>query len=806
MGRKVNIGEKSKVNIKWNVLPMDYSHEAEENIRVKFAKKYGISKENINIEPQLIVKNSNGEDVVATNGILEDIQDPLYQQSLFKMYLDERGIENYDFDKILEIDNLINSKINYELYESHRRYTIKWIKWSNFMSYGEENFFDFTSLSGLVLLTSNPANQGGKTTFCLDLFRFLLYGKVTSRESDWTLSKLFNKHLPEATEVVVEGCINIDGQDYVIKRTVTRPALKKRTERSKVSQKINYYRLVNDQYIDMLDEENLTENQEEQGTRMTNKVIKEAIGNERDFDLMICVDSDNLKSLISLKDTERGRLIARWIGLLPLEEKEKIAKDEYNHRVLPSLVLNKFNKEELRGEIEFLNKENEDLTQKSKDCETTRKQVERKIEKYQKEREKLLENKQNIDESLTKIDVQTLEIKIDQIKLKGQQKRAEKTRNQELLETFGDIDYNENTYQEILSEDKDNAVRLNTALSEYSRVSKEIEALKQGEFCPTCGAKLKNVDNTNAIALKTKELENLKWVGTNLRTRSVELGNLKKEIEEKRENFNKKSKIELLIATNDVDINRLLVEYKEATTLLQNIEKNKTIIAENNKIDSKLNILAENIRVEKEILRNNETLTREYQTKLQVNTKNIEQYNQTIERIEKEEVIDRHWRIYLDIIGKNGISKLVLRKALPLVNGELKRILNGVCDFDVEVKIDSDNSVAFYLIHDDIYSNLASGSGFEQTVASLALRSVLSKISTFSKPSFVVFDEVLGGVAEENYDKVKLLYDKIVSDYQCILFITHNSVYKEWANSIISVTKEKNISKISQNIKQLNIY
>jgi DNA repair exonuclease SbcCD ATPase subunit len=101
---------------------------------------------------------------------------------------------------------------------------------------------------------------------------------------------------------------------------------------------------------------------------------------------------------------------------------------------------------------------------------------------------------------------------------------------------------------------------------------------------------------------------------------------------------------------------------------------------------------------------------------------------------------------------------------------------------------------------------LASGSGFEQTVASLALRSVLSKISTFSKPSFVVFDEVLGGVAEENYDKVKLLYDKIVSDYQCILFITHNSVYKEWANSIISVTKEKNISKISQNIKKLSIY
>jgi DNA repair exonuclease SbcCD ATPase subunit len=806
MGRKINIGEKSKVNIKWNVLPMDYSHEAEENIRVKFAKKYGIPKENVSIEPQLIVRNAEGEEVVATNGIMEDIQNPLYQQSLFKAYLDERGVENYDFEKIIEIDNLINSKIDYEVYDSHRRYTIKWIKWSNFMSYGEDNFFDFTSLNGLVLLTSNPANQGGKTTFCLDLFRFLLYGKVTSRESDWTLSKLFNKHLPEATEVTVEGCINIDGQDYVIKRTVTRPALKKRTDKSKVSQKINYYRLVNGEYIDMLDDENLTENEAEQGTRMTNKIIKEAIGNERDFDLMICVDSDNLKGLISLKDTDRGRLISRWIGLLPLEEKEKLAKDEYNHRVLPSLVLNRFNKEELKSEIEDLTKENEENSKTLTDVEKEHKKISKKIDKYQEEREQLLVSKQQIDPALTKIDVQTLETKIEQIKFKGQQKRAEKKRNQERLSEFADVQYNENEYQEVINEDKKVALELNSALSEYKMISQEIETLKKGEFCPTCGAKLQNVNNAEAISLKSKKLEELKKVGSNLRERSKELTDLKAEIEEKRKSFNEKSKIELLIATNDVDINKLLTEYKEATTLLENIEKNKNIIANNNEIDAKLNILATNISVEKQLLTKNEETQRDIKTKIEINKKTIVQHGQTIERIEKEEIIDRNWRIYLDIIGKNGISKLVLRKALPLVNGELKRILNGVCDFDIEVKIDADNSVAFYLIHEGVYSNLGSGSGFEQTVASLALRSVLSKISTFSKPSFVVFDEVLGGVAEENYDKVKLLYDKIVQDYQCILFITHNSVYKEWANSIISVTKEKNISKISQNVKQLNVY
>ena len=42
---------------------------------------------------------------------------------------------------------------------------------------------------------------------------------------------------------VVEGCINIDGVDYVIKRTLSRPALDKRTSKSKTTQKVEYYKV-----------------------------------------------------------------------------------------------------------------------------------------------------------------------------------------------------------------------------------------------------------------------------------------------------------------------------------------------------------------------------------------------------------------------------------------------------------------------------------------------------------------------------------------------------------------------------------
>jgi DNA repair exonuclease SbcCD ATPase subunit len=206
--------------------------------------------------------------------------------------------------------------------------------------------------------------------------------------------------------------------------------------------------------------------------------------------------------------------------------------------------------------------------------------------------------------------------------------------------------------------------------------------------------------------------------------------------------------------------------------------------------------MATNIKNEEAILRDLEDKMADARNDIKANRKKIAENKSLIEVIEDEEKLVRSWKLYLDMVGKNGISKIVLRNALPLINGELHRLLAEVCDFDVEVAIDNRNDVAFYLVHDGVKSNLASGSGFEQTVASLALRSVLSKMSTFSKPSFVVFDEILGGVADENYDNVKKLYDKIVKDYSFVLEITHLKAIADWHSKQLVVKKTNNISRI----------
>ena len=142
------------------------------------------------------------------------------------------------------------------------------------------------------------------------------------------------------------------------------------------------------------------------------------------------------------------------------------------------------------------------------------------------------------------------------------------------------------------------------------------------------------------------------------------------------------------------------------------------------------------------------------------------------------------------------VSKLVLRSVLPIINSEVQRLLDDVVDFDVEIFINDKNDVQFLLVKDEVSKLLKSGSGLEKTAASLALRAVLGKLSTLPMPNFITFDEVLGKIAPENLEKLKILFDKIKDMYEIVFFITHNDLVKDWSTNNVTVIKENNISKI----------
>ena len=793
MAKDLKIGANAKITIEWKVLPIDYSKEKEENIKESVAQKYNVPVGNVEVTPVFISLNTKGEKVALTDNTIQNIQDPAFQQHLFKAYLEENGSEDYDFDEIVKIDSHINSLIDYEVYDKFKRYEIRWIKWSNFLSYGDDNFFDFTALNGLVLLNGEPANQSGKSTFAYDLLHFLLFGKTTSGKAD-VLSDIFNRYRPETTEVKVEGRIMIDGEEYIIRRTLNRPALKKRTAKSKTTQKVEYFKLVNGEEQELVDVENL----ESSNNTQTTKVIKEAIGNEKDFDLVICANADNLKSLISLKDTERGRLLSKWIGLLPLEEKDAIAREKWNKEVSRSLLSNVYNRETLKVEIDAINLSIEENEKEISNLETKISDSTAKLKNYNEQKEALLSAKKEVDRSLINVDVHTIEKSINDTTNKGIEKKKLQDQAKTDYEEIKNVEFSENEYQELISKKENLVVDITNIKNNIFNLRAINKGLAESEYCPTCKRKLEGVDNSQTIKENEEKEKKLISEGEKKNTELTEIKEIIVKMDENRRLFNEKNRLSILIDKYDADLKVLRLSLKDLKQTMKNLEDNKAIIEANNKIDTSLNVLNETIKTEEQI---KEGLMRQ-KNLLESDNKNsaneCKRRNDIINQINEEEKIVKTWKTYLTLVGKNGISKMVLRETLPLINGELKRLLSNVCDFDVEVAIDERNDVAFNLIKDGVVGNLASGSGFEQTAAALALRVVLANISTLSRPSLLLLDEVLGGVAQENYENIKLLFDRIVKDYSAVLHITHLSHIIDWHSSIVTVRKEKGISTITQ--------
>lgn len=137
---------------------------------------------------------------------------------------------------------------------------------------------------------------------------------------------------------------------------------------------------------------------------------------------------------------------------------------------------------------------------------------------------------------------------------------------------------------------------------------------------------------------------------------------------------------------------------------------------------------------------------------------------------------------------------------MPLINSELQRLLENSCHFRLEIRINEKNEVDFVMIDNNtqVEKNMVSGSGYERTIASLSLRAVLSKICSLPKPNIIVFDEVFGKISNENLDMVSEFFTKIKEYFEKIFVITHNPLVTNWADNIIKIRKEDNISFVTQ--------
>jgi DNA repair exonuclease SbcCD ATPase subunit len=780
----INVPSKAQIRVDWQDYPENRTIESVNTVKTYFSEKYNVPKTSIKINFIPILKNSAGKVIDITDGIIDNIMDTAYQRGLFKEWLKLNEV-TVDYERLCRLDDRINEILidNEEEDIRYRKWGIKRLWINNFLSFGEDNQIDYKHLNGLTVVNSIPANQGGKTIFTIDSLLFLFFGKTTKTEVN---GEVFNS-FTNKNELLVGGHIEIDGDEYIIERKLSRKLTK--NDDYSYSSKLEFYRILSD---------GTEENLEGEQRRETDKLIADTIGTYEDFMLTIVSTAKNLEDLMETKPTQRGRLLTKFIGLEVIEKKEDINKSLMSD-FKSKMKSNVYNTKELELEIDDCKNtiSEHKITNKEKDKKLNEVLV--KISDAKEKKEDLLGKRYSIDAEIKKVNPDTLKKEIEDLTKKGVKLKEEMDAIVDQINKLPKFSYDEDTHEEYRSEEKTLLVEKNGIESEITNLEKLIKNLKEGEICPTCKRALEEIDHSSEIKLNEKLLKEkqkeLKNIVSNIEKIYVKL----EKISEEKKNSDSYDKLSLSKDKTEIEISRMRVDYREKTSLLKDYEKNSQFIEENRKLESKIlgyTQLIDTLEVEKDTIK---TEMQKLENDISNKSEKIVENNNLIEQIKKEEEVLKIFEVYNRMIGKNGISKLVLSSVIPIINHELNRLLDEVCDFEIQLEINDKNEVDFLIIKDNVINKLRTGSGLETTLASLALRSVLGRISTLPKPNIIVFDEVLGKVANINLEQVKIFFDKIKKMYEIIFLISHNPIVQDWADKIITVEKNNDISSLRIN-------
>jgi DNA repair exonuclease SbcCD ATPase subunit len=454
---------------------------------------------------------------------------------------------------------------------------------------------------------------------------------------------------------------------------------------------------------------------------------------------------------------------------------------------------NLYSSEQLKGDIETFEDEINTLTNQISEFKVELEDIDDKIVKGKDYRDSMLKKKHtDIDKEISLMNPDDTTSEIEKLK---QQKESFEVKLKELNVVEPENFYHEDEHDKVKEEyNKFNTEKIKLE-TEISAIEKLKSSVKGGIKCEHCGIELINAAITQQ---KIAELDGLtqrkdEKVGlmTDLSIKEKTFVESKRQFDEYEKNKLIKEKYDLSIESCDLKIDGLKNKLEKWNEVQDKIKSNV-------KIDEML--IKADLRLE-ELERLKQGKTKQISTNefnIKTSQDKIEHNKKLIVKIKDEEEKDKIYKIYLESYGKNGVSKIIMKTMMPLINSELQRLMEDSCYFKLEIRINDKNEVEFLMVDNGtgVEKLMVSGSGYEKTIASLALRSVLSKICSLPKPNVVVFDEVFGKISNDNLELVAEFFIKIKEYFEKIFVISHNPLINQWADCVVKIRKEDNISNI----------
>ena len=739
-------------------------------------------------------------DDLSLSGKAENVTDLKTQQDLLKQYFAKRPtISEQEVNEIIAIHKDFYDTCTTEDYDTYkgRKWVIHKVLFDNVFSYGPSNIINFDKMKGLTGIFS--ANASGKSSILYTILQGFF--NSSNRTGGRNVADVIHKNQNEGS---IEIEFSVDNQKYVIERVFKR----NKRNPNRANNKVELYQIVHGDKVNISGEANVRE---------TEAAIRNLLGSYEEHTMTTFSQQFDITRFIDHGQTNRKDLLARFLGLNVIDDLQKSIKDEtasirtilkeYQQNDYPS-ILNQYEErlKKTADKIKVLNKERQDLEKDASMNKNNRDVLVKSLHPTYDGLRPIISIEKDIDKSNKSIEKLEESWETNQ-KLKVDLMSRHHHRTDELFKItekgiFEDRKisyYNTIESQKKLKSEYDLKNQMVNTYEKQSSILSKHDWFETNETCKKCSFL------TSAFGARSQLVEEKKWIEDAL----IEKNRLHEELnrhsdfpqdeklyEKCRKEINEiEAKLENLeIVFENIKLQlelerNKLTSYKDEEKIYKGNEKS---IKHNVAVEVKIkNVDGKIADIDIKIGDNNNNHTKE-NSNMGALSQKIMDLDGNIEVLKEIEKKYNTHQLLMDAFGSDGIPLMIMNKAVPLINNEIRKVLSNITNFEVSLEVDTEaHDLSIFIDDGTSRRRVELGSGMEKTLTALTIRSALSNISLLPTCNLFVIDEGFGTLDSENINHMNQLLLYLKSKFENVLIISHIESMQDITNNVLSIHKNE---------------
>ena len=737
---------------------------------------------------------------------VENLRDKGVQENLIREYLTDYEPSEQMLQRVYELNRKYNSQIE-ETEEVARNvnWNINKFEWDNLFNYGENNSVDFTNLNGIVGIFGK--NFSGKSSI-IDGLLYTMFN--TTSKNERKNYNIINQNRKDCRGVVE---LQIGDKTYTIERSSEKYVKKLKGEVTNEARTSLDFSGIDPALGERVSLNGTTRNE-------TDAHIRKRFGTVEDF--LLTSMSSQLDSLSFIKEgsTRRKEILAKFLDLDIFEKKFKLAHEDgadlkgvlrrvgdtnYDNDIAHAEVQYAEAQKALDNEIGACDQLRVQLVQ----AEQERALLTSQIDSIPAERldiKNLLETRSELEKKIDNTDINIIELKQENTEYEKKLKKYD-----DFLTTIDieDLLTQKEEYDEFKQKYDDAVNEARLMDNDYKSMSKKLDLLDEvpcGDKFPTCqfirDAHLAAVELPSLEVEIVERIEHAKEYKT--RVASVNSAEMIEIIENYNNTIIQKNNIEIEKRDNKVSIEKLYARIKSYRDALRGTNEKIGLYEEKKDLIKNIESLI-NARddVERRIEKNRDEVS-EVEESINLHHRQLGSMEQKVEDLKqkKEELNEIReeyaaYDLFMRCTHSNGIAYDIIKKRLPVINGEVAKVLSNIVDFDVCFQ--EDGRKLDILIKHPKYEPrpIEMGSGAEKTVAAMAIRLALLSVSSLPKGNVFILDEPGTALDAENMEGFIRILQLIKMYFKTVILISHVDSLKDIVDIEISIDKVGDYAKVN---------